>query len=79
MDKPKFSTFYLFGQRGSLLTGVATVLNIGGDFFDFNYSQSNEEADAKAIANDWGVIGQELARAIEVVKKEKSKQLSLNF
>lgn len=73
MNKKKYSTFYLFKHQGSFLTGTATLLNIRGDFFEYNYSKSGAEADAKAIENDWGVIGQDIQKTIKSVSKNNSK------
>ena len=75
MEKQKFSTFYLIKRQGSFLTGLATVLNIGGNFFEYDYSESGQEADRKAIQNDWGVVGQDLEYAIGKFEKENPKLL----
>lgn len=69
MNNKRYSTFFLFKQQGSILTGVATILNIGGNFFDYNYSETDKDADAKAIENDWGVVGQDIQKTVKSVSK----------
>lgn len=79
MSDFKYSTFFLLKDKGSYLTGLGTVLNIGGNYFDYNYSLSVKEADWNAIHNDWGVIGQDISEVIQKLEKEQSKQLALKF
>jgi len=73
MNKKEYNTFHLLKQQGSFLTGVATILNIQGNFFEYNYSKTDKEADAKAMENDWGVIGQDIQKTIKSVSKNNSK------
>ena len=55
----------------SFLLGMGTVLNIDGKFFEYNVSNSTEEADALAIKSDWSIVGQDIKSAISKgVKKE---------
>ncbi len=69
MSKKKFRTDFLY-PKNSPLIGAGSIFNIAGNYFDFNYSNTPEEADAKAIANDWGVVGQDLKEAMNTVGKE---------
>jgi hypothetical protein len=52
---------FLF-TRSSFLTGAGSVLNISGNYFPFNYSKSDEDADSKAIEFDWGMVGLDLEK-----------------
>ena len=45
----------------SLFTGMATAVSIGGNFYGFNSSKTPAEADAKAMASDWGMTGNDVA------------------
>ena len=54
----KYRTDFLFSSP-SFIQGMGTVLNLAGHSYDFNYSNSPQEADFKAIRNDWGMIGQD--------------------
>jgi hypothetical protein len=44
----------------SFLQGMGTILNLGGNYYTFNYSDTPQEADSKALASDWGMIGKDL-------------------
>lgn len=57
----------------NLLQGMASVLDIAGSLSIYNSSETGEEADAKAIANDWAMIGKDIATEIDkiAVKSEK--------
>lgn len=59
MSKKKYRSDFLFPKSGFLI-GMGSVLNVGGNYFRFNYSESDIAADTNAIENDWGVIGQDL-------------------
>lgn len=59
----KYRTDYLF-TTPSFLIGMGSVLNISGKYFMFNYSPSGQEADARAIESDWGVIGDDITSAL---------------
>lgn len=47
----------------SMLGGMGTVLNIGGNYYDYNYSKSESEADRRALASDWGMVLQDFRAA----------------
>lgn len=66
MNEPR--TDFLFADE-SFLTGMATVLDIGGSTPNFNTSANGEEADAKAIYSDWAMVGKDISNAIEAIKK----------
>ena len=53
---------YLFPMP-SALSGIARILDIGGNYTSYNRSASPEEADSKAIYSDWAIVGQDLTRA----------------
>lgn len=62
-------TDFLFAQP-SFASGAARVLDLWGVFDEYNRSENGQEADGKAIAADWLVIGQELYDAIERQENE---------
>ena len=62
---------FLFSDR-NFLTGMGSVFNLGGNYYEFNVSESPEEADSRAIASDWGVVGQDLRVAIAQYKATKN-------
>jgi len=56
MNKFNDDTCFLFADP-SFLSGMATVMDIGGGMLVYNKSRSGTEADERAIASDWAVIG----------------------
>jgi hypothetical protein len=62
---------FLFAQP-SFASGVARTLDLFGEFDQYNMSATPAEADAKAIASDWFVVGQDLAEAIEQEESQSS-------
>ena len=61
MDKVKSD--FLFATP-SFASGAARTLDLWGQFDAYNASENGEEADAKAIASDWIVVGQDIQAAM---------------
>ncbi len=57
-------TDFLFAQP-SFVSGAARGLDLWGTFDAYNISETTFEADEKAIAADWLVVGQDIFDAIE--------------
>ena len=71
MSKKYYKTDQLF-PRTSFIIGVGSVFNIVGNYYEFNGSESEAEADCRAIESDWGAIGNDLHECIySVVDKDK--------
>jgi hypothetical protein len=66
----KVKTDFLFAQP-SLMAGASRILDFWGVFDDYNRSDTPMEADAKAIAADWLVVGQDVLDAIEQYESEE--------
>ena len=66
----KVKTDFLF-VRPSFLAGMARVLDLYGQYDIYNVSPTTSEADAKAIASDWIVVGQDIGDAMEMEDCEK--------
>jgi hypothetical protein len=64
----EFKTDYLFSE-GSYLLGAGSVLDLSGNYFQYNLSPDGAEADRRAIACDWGVIGQDMKKAMGLWEK----------
>lgn len=60
-------------KRPSFFKGMGSVLNISGNYYKINYSDSALIADAKAIKSDWIVVGQDIRNAIKISTKRKNK------
>jgi len=65
----RVKTDFLFAQP-SFSSGVARVIDLWGQFDEYNTSETPEEADARAIASDWMMVGQDLLDAIERTRTE---------
>ena len=77
MDKFTDKSGFLFAEP-SFLTGLAAVMDIGGSLLVYNSSRSGAEADQRAIASDWAVVGSDILDATnsfgEKAKTEKSSK-----
>uniref|UniRef100_E6Q0D5 Uncharacterized protein n=1 Tax=mine drainage metagenome TaxID=410659 RepID=E6Q0D5_9ZZZZ len=65
----KVQSDFLFAQP-SFGSGVARVFDLWGQLDDYNRSDTPSEADAKAIAADWLVIGQDIFDALDQYESE---------
>jgi hypothetical protein len=65
----KVKTDFLFAQV-SFASGAARTLDLWGVLDDYNISATTVEADGKAIAADWLVVGQDISDAIEQQESE---------
>ena len=52
----------------SVITGMASALDLTGKFYSFNRSATPAEADFRAIYHDWCVLGDDLRKAMTVVE-----------
>jgi len=73
MTRIKHYKSNLLFPRTSMLMGIGSIFNISGNYFEFDYSKSEKEADIKAIENDWGVIGNDILEAISTSQKSLAK------
>lgn len=74
MNKVKKRIFTDFlTSKMSFLSGMGSVLNLGGSYYDFNASKSSSEADFKAILNDWQMISQDFLDVIEETDFDEQK------
>ncbi len=64
MNETKIRTDFLL-PRFSFITGAGTIFNIGGNFFEFNTSKSEIEADYKAIKSDWDMVGEDVSESLK--------------
>lgn len=71
-QKKIYKSNFLF-PRTSMLHGIGSIFNVSGNYFEFDYSQSENEADYKAIENDWGVIGNDILSVINGMQERPSK------
>ena len=67
MERPR--TDYLFAT-GSYLVGAGSIFNLAGSYFQYNDAPSGEEADARAIASDWAMVGQDMRDVMGGIEAE---------
>jgi len=64
--------------RSSALTGMGTLLNLAGSYYFYNISPTPAQADARALASDWEMVGQDIHHVLNQEKKRLSdNQLQL--
>lgn len=59
VSRDKVKTGVLFATP-SFWVGIAQTFDFFGDFIVYNESRTPEEADAKALYNDWKMIGDDI-------------------
>jgi len=74
----KSHTFILFSTP-SFFIGMGSIFNLAGKYFYYNTSDSDAEADYKAIESDWKAVGKDIQDSINTYKEENNKQLELVF
>jgi hypothetical protein len=71
----KISTY--FYARPSFFEGVARLIDFGGTLNEYNCSATSSQADTRAIAADWKVVGNDLRSAIKNSRTQKPMSDSL--
>ncbi len=61
----KVKSDFLIAQP-SFGSGAARVFDLWGQFDDYNRSDTPADADAKAIAADWSLVGQDILDSINL-------------
>jgi len=59
MNENAYTDFLV--SRGGFLIGMGSCLNLSGEYFEYNLSVSDKEADARALRSDWEQTGNDLA------------------
>lgn len=65
----KFNSTYLL-PCFSFTSGVASSFDMSGNFYDFNYSETDSEADLLSQISDWQAVKEDFESAISEFKKE---------
>lgn len=68
------STGFLFAQP-SFLRGIAKILDLGSTGNIYNSSDSNAQADYRAIMSDWNMTGEDMQGAMDEYKEHYKKEL----
>lgn len=69
----KYRTDFLF-PNSSFITGMGSVFDLTGNYYSFNTSKTPEQADFKAIESDWGVVGDDIKKSVDEMKKQLANQ-----
>lgn len=56
--------------RPSALEGVSRLLDLGATMQEYNGSETETEADLKALSADWQAVGRDINDAIEKYEQE---------
>ena len=64
MGKYGRKTGFLFAPP-DFLYGFASVIDLGGTLIEYNISATPQEADFRATASDWAIIGEDILLAVE--------------
>jgi hypothetical protein len=64
-------TFFLFASP-TFISGIAAVLDLGSGLIVYNESITGKEADERALASDWAVVGKDIASAIETFEEKEA-------
>lgn len=59
---PIYSTFLV--PDASFATGMGSVANIAGNYYEFNTSETPTLADIRALRADWAQVGHDLAHVL---------------
>ncbi|MEK7538347.1 MAG: hypothetical protein AAB552_00755 [Patescibacteria group bacterium] len=59
--------------RPSFVEGVSRVMDLGATLQEYNISETEQEADIKALKNDWQVVGGDLNFSIKTYEQGLAK------
>ncbi len=65
------SLTFRFAPRPSFWEGMGRVFDVGGALSLYNADGTPEEADYRAIASDWSMVGQDFYMAIKAYEREE--------
>ena len=67
----KESYTYTLFARPSFIEGVARIWDFGNGLNRYNASDSEKEADAKALYADWLMVGEDIKKGMEVYEQQR--------
>lgn len=59
-----------FFPKNNFWVGIGSVLNLAGNYFEYNYSSPENEADRKSLKSDWDNVGEDIKHAGILFTKE---------
>jgi hypothetical protein len=70
MKKNRFRTDFLL-PKNNFFIGMGSVLNLKGNYFEYNTSKSDLEADRNALFSDWWNVGNDMDTVLQNTKNSK--------
>lgn len=70
--KDFYASSRLFAEP-SFFEGMSRVLDLGATLQDYNISETEQEADIKALKNDWSAVGEDLKFSIKNYEQRLAK------
>ena len=58
----------------SFIGGIAAVIDFGSTLTNYNFSNTPEEADFKALRSDWVTVGEDISGAVIEWELENGKK-----
>jgi len=74
--KFKFLNSSALFTNPSFWKGTARVVDLFGGLDNYNYKNTEAEADLESLKRDWNVVGLDMAEAIGIYEKEESADSS---
>lgn len=65
-NQVNFITDFLFSTP-SFTSGIGSVINIAGNYYEFNTSETGLDADEIALKNDFNMIGQDIKQSLDSI------------
>jgi len=65
--RKKYSTSHLF-SKPSVIGGIGSSFNVCGNYYAFKTFRRSIFADKDALENDWGVVGNDILRAMKEIE-----------
>ena len=57
----------------SIWSGLGSVFNVAGKYFDYHTSNSEMQSDKKALLRDWEMVGNDIKNAETYIKRENKE------
>lgn len=57
------------------MLGAASAFALAGGFFDYNFAETPEQADAIALRQDFGMVGQDISVAENAFREQNKERL----
>jgi hypothetical protein len=70
-----FEGFKLYAKP-TFWEGVARLIDFSGSLNEYNYSESTDQADFRAIQSDWESVGLDILEAIKKFEKENHGRIN---